>query len=141
MAESLVCPQVVGLEGAVNRGGAPSKKGGHTGVGATPEQAPPLSGSLLLQRQGEGPRWLSFNSGFGWPPGKAWASSWGHLPHDGCSGEPGGEHGAFPVAKSQAGGTTGLTSCWRRALSSFQPLFNREKSLSYTPNFFWDPER
>lgn len=82
--------------GSALGGGVPTQR--KETRGATPEQAPPLSGSLLLQRQGEGPRWLGFPSGFGWAPGKALVSSQGYLPRGGCFGEPGGERGALPMA-------------------------------------------
>lgn len=44
-------------------------------------------------------------------------------------------------AKSQAGGTRRLTPSWRRALSSFQRLFKRKVSSSYTHKCVWDPDR
>ena len=44
----------------------------------------------------------------------------------------------LPEARSQAGGTPGLPSCWRSARSSFQMLFKRKRSFSDTHNCFWD---
>lgn len=88
-----------------SRGGAPGKEEGGLGsssvsfsaciwAGLSTSQGP-SSSKCKVKAQGG----FSFNSWFSWAPGKAFISSWGHVPRDGCLEELRGERGVLPLIR------------------------------------------